>query len=137
MHQNPHTCGSCPDQKGYFIAGFDWWIIPSIWKTSESADYWTQVSTTTQSYVSEVETDQYFAEIQPWDHYALKYSGQIDWTTSHIVTKPVNVELQSSGPFDFSSTYVYPSFASITHAWIDDVPKYSEHLVQASARLLH
>lgn len=127
-----HTCSSC-SQKGYFISGFDWWVIQPIWKTSESADYWTSVTTTTQSYASEIETDQHYEEIKPWSHYSLKKSGSIEWVSGHIVVNNFDNELQYSSPFVFTSTYVTPSYATLEYSWIDDVPSHSRHITQASA----
>ena len=131
-----HNCSSC-SQKGYFISGFDWWIIPGIWKTSESADYWTQVRTTTQAYMSEIETEQHYDDIKPWSHYALKKSGSIEWNDSHIVTNNYNNVLQSSSLFTFTSTYVYPSYSTVEYPWIEDVPSGSTHLTQASANTIN
>lgn len=136
VHQAPYVentsqnCNTCP-QKGYFVAGYDWWIIPYIWKTSESADSWAAVSQVLTDYVSQVLTDQDHAQIQPWSHYALKKPGSIEWYTSHKVTDNNYEAIQKSNLFEFQSTYVKPSYAEVTHPWISDVPKNSAHRVTA------
>ncbi len=133
-----HTCSTC-SQSGYFVSGFDWWIIQPIWKTSESANTWAVVTQASPSipYISQVITDQHYAEIKPWSHYSLKKSGSIDWYSTHRVVNNYNVEIQHSPSFDFTSTYVRPSYATLEYSWIDDVPRNSIHKTTAGAYSLN
>ncbi len=132
------TCSTCA-QKGYFVSGFDWWVIPSIWKTSESAETWAVVTQASPSvpYISQVLTDQHYAEIKPWSHYQLKKSGSIDWYSTHTVKNNYNVEIQHSPSFDFTTTYVRPSYSTLEYSWIDDVPRNSIHRTTAGAYSLN
>lgn len=114
-------CG-CGPQKGYFRAGFDWWVIPQIWITAEQSN-WVTVTVSEYEDLATVITDQSFEEIRPWGHFSIKNPGSSDWLIRHAVVDPYYGVQQSSVFASYTFTSVKPSYGTVSYAWLDNIKK--------------